>query len=90
MPPGLARCDIRLTKGIQERRLAVIDMAHHGHDRCARRQIAFFVVVDAFEADLDIAVRDPLHGMPELADHHFRGIGIHHLIDRGHHSHFHQ
>ena len=45
--PGLAGDHVGLADAVEEQRLAVVDVAHHGDDRRARAQLVFVVVVVA-------------------------------------------
>ena len=40
---GLTRCNIGRTQGVEQRGLAVIDVAHHGYDRRARNLTAVLI-----------------------------------------------
>ena len=40
-PAGLSRDYVRLAYDIEERRLSVVHVTHHGHHRCARREFPF-------------------------------------------------
>ena len=86
---GFARNDTGLADCIQQRGLAVVDVAHDRHDRRARRQI--FVAVQNLVDDLfDIAVGNADRTVTEFLDHQFGGIGIDGLVHRHHHAHFHK
>src|SRR6202789_1487726 len=73
---------------VEQRRLAVIDVAHHRHDRRTRQYL---------ERGVGLALQIVLYDV-FLAQHrrvaHFlhdqdRGVLLDHLIDRGHHAHVH-
>jgi hypothetical protein len=63
MPPGLAGGDIGLAQRVEQRGLAVVDMAHDGDDGRARLQVRIHVG-RALDAELDIALADPLTRWP--------------------------
>ena len=85
----LARRDVGIAQRIEQRGLAVVDVAHHGHHRRARLQI-LGPVLDALEADLDVGLADPLGLVAELAHDQLGGVGIEGLIDGRHDAHLHQ
>ena len=74
-PAGFAGGDIGRPQRIQERRLAVIDMAHDGHHRWAGHQAAS-VIRFAFQADFHVRCAHPLHLVAELMHHQFGGIAL--------------
>ena len=45
MPPASPDDDVGVTDRVEQRRLAVVDVTHHGHDRRARLEQRFVVVV---------------------------------------------
>ena len=53
---GLVRRDIGLAHRVEQRGLAVVDMAHDGDDRRARLQMLAGSSSCAFEADLDVGL----------------------------------
>lgn len=85
---GLASRHLRLADVVQQRGLAVIDMAHDrddrgaGHALAGRRQLG--------EQGLRALWRRHCGGMPHLLDHQHRGVLIQCLIDGGHLPHAHQ
>ena len=85
---GLAGRDVSGTDRVEERRLAMIDMAHEGHDRRARRPplggSAGFLL--RLERLLDVE-RDVLDLVVELAGDQRRRVVVEHLVDGGHHPH---
>ena len=86
---GLARRHVGLAQGVEQRCLAVVDVAHHRDDRRARAQRLLRVaLVD--QANFDVGFRDPLHPMAELGHDQLGGVGVDRLIDVGHDAHFHQ
>src|SRR5829696_8640060 len=72
---GLAGDDVGLADGVEERGLAVVDMAHDGHDRRPRLD-GLVDVRGVEEALLDVRFGDPLHGVAELLGDELRGIGV--------------
>ena len=86
---GLAGRDIGRPQRVQQRRLAVVDMAHDGHHGGAGHQIG--VLVDlALDTLLDIALGYAAHAVAELLHHQLGRVGIQHLRDRRHHAEPHQ
>ena len=80
---GLAGDDVGLADRIEQRRLAVIDVAHDGDDGRARREI--LVHVDGVEqAFLDVRLGDALHRVAEFLGDELRGVRIDHVGDLVH------
>ena len=84
---GLAFDDVRLADVVQQRRLTVVDVAHHRHDRRARNQILLLVLLVG-DGLLDVC-RDELDLEAELLGHDDQRFGIQPLIDRHHQSEVH-
>ncbi len=72
---GLAAGDVGLAQRVEQRGLAVIDMAHDRDDRGARLQHVGLVGLAA-QADLDIGLGDAAHAVAELADDQLGGVGV--------------
>ena len=85
----LARDDVCLPDGVEERRLAVVDVAHDGDDRGAGHEHALVVLL-ADEPGLDVGFGDALGRMPELLNDELRRIGVDHIVDLVHLAFFHQ
>ena len=81
---GLARHDIGVADRVEQRRLAVIDMAHDGDDRRARNGRAF-VVGPIEQAFLDVGLGDALDRMAHFLGDELRGVGVEH-VGQGHHA----
>ena len=80
-----------LADGIEQRGLAVVDMAHDGDDRRARLQgRRIFGAVAAEQTFLDVGFGDALDGVAELLRDQLRGIGIDHVVDGRHVALLHQ
>jgi hypothetical protein len=86
---GLVRGDVGLAQRVEQRRLAVVDMAHDRHDGRARQRRVVAVVSHA-DADLDVGLRDALELVAELADHDLRRVGVDRLVDGRHDAHLHE
>ena len=86
---GLLGDDVGRADGVEQRGLAVVDMAHDRHDRRARLQI-LGVVVGADETFLDIGLRDAPRRMPELLGDELGRVGIDHIGDLMHLAVLHQ
>ena len=80
---GFARHHIGVADRVEQRGLAVIDMAHDGDDGRARRRRAFFVrpIEQAF---LDVGFGDPLDRMPHLLGDELGGVGVERVGQRHH------
>ena len=83
------RNDIGRADGVEQRGLAVVDMAHDGDDRRARLQI-LGVILGADEAFLDVGFRDAPHRVAELLGHQLGGVGVDHVVDLMHRAVLHQ
>ena len=80
---GFARRDLRGTDGVKQRCLAVVDMAHDGHDRRAGQQL-LRIVRDVEHAFFDVRLGDPPHSVAELFGDKLCGIGVDRVCARGH------
>src|SRR5690606_7651026 len=82
---GLARRDVRLAQGVQQARLAVIDVTHHGHDRGPRldRVLGLRARLETLSGlDLRLfADRDVLDLPAELAGHNLRRVRVEGAVD---------
>ena len=85
----LAGRDIGLAQRVEQRGLAVVDMAHDRDDRGARLQHVGLVGLAA-HADLDVGFGDAAHPVAEFGDDQLGGVGVDRLVDRRHHAHAHQ
>ena len=72
---GLVRRDIGLAHRVEQRGLAVIDMAHDGDDGRARAAVLRRIVGFAADAHFDIGLADAAQAMAELGDDQLGGIG---------------
>ena len=96
---GLACRDACLADGVEDRGLAVVDVAQHGHDGRARLELGRVFVGEREEllargrhdvalalAGLDrhhVLAGDRLHGEAELIGHDLGGREVDYLVDRG-------
>ena len=78
-----ARNHIGVANRVEQRGLAVIDMAHDRDDRRARDGRAF-VVGPIEEAFLDVGFGDALDRVAHLLGHKLRGVGVEHVGQRHH------
>ena len=80
---GLAGHHVGLAQGIEQRRLAVVDVAHDGDDGSARgeRIVAVFA---AGKPLLDVGLGNALHRVAELLGEQLRGIGVDDVVDGVH------
>ena len=86
---GLLRDDVGRADGVEQGRLAVIDMAHDGDHGRTPLQI-FGVVVRADEAFFDVGLGNAPHSMPEFLGDELGGIGVDHIGDLVHVAVLHQ
>ena len=63
---GFVGRDVGLAQGVEQRGLAVVDMAHDGDDRRRATSGCSAIVGLAFEADLDVGLGDAAHAVAEL------------------------
>ena len=80
---GFARHHVGVADRVEQRGLAVIDMAHDGDDGRTRHRRAFFIrsIKQAF---LDVGFGDPLDRMPHLLGDELRGVGVQRVGQRDH------
>ena len=89
MPPGLARDDVGAADGVEQRSLAVVDVAHDGHDRRTRLERLRRIDVGG-SVDVDVAVADALDVVAELGDQKLGRILVDRLGQRDRHAHLEQ
>src|SRR6266404_3246280 len=78
-----------MAKRIEQRGLAVVDVAHHGYDR--RPRLGIGRVVDGIEqAFLDVCRGHALDGVAHFLGDQLRGVGIDHVGDLVHRALLHQ
>ena len=74
---GLAGDDVGLADGVEQRGLAVVDVAHDGDDRRARHEIAAVVGVGLGEqAVLDVGLGDAADGVAHVLGDDLGGVGV--------------
>ena len=81
---GFARHHIGVADRVEQRRLAVVDMAHDGDDRRARNGGAFVVGLIE-QAFLDVGFGDALDRMAHFLGDELGVVGIEH-VGQGHHA----
>ena len=86
---GFARHHVGVAKRVEQRGLAVVDMAHHGDDRRARLGIGG-IVDDVEQALFDVGRGDALDGVAQFLGDQLRGVGIDHVGDLVHRALLHQ
>ncbi len=84
---GLAAHHVGLAQRVEERGLAVIDMAHDGDDGRPRDQRFGLVALIAAQSDLDVGLGDAADLVAELGDDDLGGVGVDRLVDGRHHAH---
>ena len=84
-----ARGDVGRAQGVQQRGLAVVDVAHDRDDRRAQGRIGV-IGVGGQEAGFDVGFRNALHGVAEFGGHQFGGVGVDDVVDLHHHALTHQ
>ena len=77
---GFAGDDVGLAQRVEQRCLAVIDMAHDGDDRRARLQRAVFIF-GALQAFEHVGFGDALDGVAIFGGDEFGGVGVDHVVD---------
>ena len=80
MPPASPRDHVGLADRVEQRRLAVVDVAHDGDDRRTRLQ-RLVDVGRVEQALLDVRLRDALDGVAELLGDELGGVGVDHVGD---------
>ena len=80
---GLAADDVGLAHGVEQRGLAVVDMAHDRDDRRARLQL-FLDILFAAQTVSTSASATRRTVWPNSVDDQFGGVGVDHLVDRRH------
>ena len=86
---GFARHHVGVAKRVEQRGLAVVDMAHHGHDRRTRLGVGG-IVDDVEQAFLDVGRGDALDGVAQFLGDQLRGVGVDHVGDLVHRALLHQ
>ena len=75
---GLAGHDVGVADGVEQRGLAVVDVAHDGHHRRPRLQI-LGPIRHVEQAFLDVGLRDAVDRVAELGGDQFGGVGVDHV-----------
>ena len=83
-PAGFALRDARRADGVEQRRLAVVDVSHDRHHRGARDGV-FRLHVLGFHLEHVLLERAKLQLGAELPRDHRRGVGVDRAVD-GHHQ----
>ena len=86
----LARGHVGVANRVEQRGLAVIDVAHHGDDRRARDALADDDLFGRFFDSLLGVEGDVLDAVAELAGEQRGGVNVEHLVERRHLAEFHQ
>ena len=86
---GFAAHHIGVPDGVEQRGLAVVDVAHDGHDRRARLQRRG-IVSGIEHAFLDVGLGDAANRMAKFLGEELGGVGIDHVGDLGHMALLHQ
>ena len=86
---GFAGDHVGVAQRVEQRGLAVVDMAHHGHDRRTRLGIAG-IVDDVEQAFFNVGRGDALDGVAHFLGDQLRGVGIDHVGDLVHRALLHQ
>ena len=86
---GLARHNRSVAQGIQQRRLAVIDMAHNGDNRSTRLHAVYRIIVP-HQTFFNIRLGYPLDGMTKVFGDQLGGICVDDIIDGVHFALLHQ
>ena len=86
----LARRDVGVANRVEQRGLAVIDVAHHGDDRRPRDPLARNRFLGRLFDNLLGVEGNVLDAVAELARQQRRGVDVEHLVERRHLAEFHQ
>ena len=86
---GFAGRDVGRADGVEQRRLAVIDVAHDGDDRRARQQVRRIVGASNMPSSTS-DFGDAPHGMAEFLGDQLRGVGVDRVGDLRHVTLLHQ
>ena len=82
--------DLGVADRVEERGLAVIDVAHHGDHRRARDHLAHGLFgLALLDRGFDVE-GDVLDAVAELVGDQRRGVDVEHLVERRHHAEVHQ
>src|SRR5690554_4686400 len=78
-----SRSDVRLADAIEQRRLSMVDVSHHGDDGCADLAILLGVheITAGISDDLFLGARDVLNFIAELDRENACGIGVERAVD---------
>jgi hypothetical protein len=87
---GLARRHLGATDVVEQRGLAVVDMAHDRDDRRTGMLLALHFLAVRDQRRLGIVVARAHRRVAEFLDHQHRGVVVDHLVDRHHHAHLEQ
>ncbi len=77
---GLAGDHIGLADGVEQRRLAVVDMAHDGDDRRTRLEIGRIVGLGK-EPEFDVRLGDAAYGVSHFLGNQLRQVGVDDVVD---------
>ena len=86
---GFAADHVGRADGVEQRGLAVVDVAHDGHDRRARLQRRR-IVGGVEQAFLDVGFGDAPDGVAEFLGDELGGVGVDHVVDLRHLALLHQ
>ena len=85
MPPASRSATRVYADRVEQRRLAVVDVAHDGDDRGARDEV-FGLVVLGLDLQQLLLERPHLDVGAELARDHHRGLAVERAVDVHHHA----
>ena len=78
---GFAGDDVGRADRVEQRGLAVVDVAHDGDHRRARLDLRR-IVGDVEQAFLDVGFGDAAHGVAHFLGDELGGVGVDHVVDR--------
>ena len=87
---GLSLRDVGMTDGVQNRGLAMIDVAHNHHNRRTGHQVFLVVLAVVDNLFLDGDHHFLFHLCVEFVGDQHRGVKINHVVDGGEHAQTHQ
>jgi len=86
---GFARCHLGRSDSVEQRSLAVVDVAHHGDDRCTRHKLSR-IVRDIKQPFFHIGLSHATDAVAHFFGDKLGGIGIDDVVDRCHLALLHQ
>ena len=86
---GFTRDHVGLAQSVEQRRLAVVNVTHDGHDRGTGLEIGGIIRL-AFKAHFHVGLRHTLDRVAHILGDELGGIGVQHVVDLHHLALLHQ